>query len=142
MAGNTAIRGQHPGSDRRIEIAVALGCPADAICSLVSRVVEPVDSVVRSTGELSNGAGKLTTGSTTATTAFAGLPPTLQSMRDVLGRAKAATRDLRGAVDSFAPQVRELSGYLQDIDGGFAAARREGSTCPAVRCRTRSIGRR
>jgi len=47
-------------------------CPANAICSLVSRVVEPVDSVLRSTGELSNGAGKLTTGSTTATTPFAG----------------------------------------------------------------------
>ena len=25
VAGNTAIRGQHPGRDRRIEIAVALG---------------------------------------------------------------------------------------------------------------------
>jgi hypothetical protein len=40
-------------------------------------------------------------------------------MRDVLGQAKAATADLRGAVDSFAPQVRRLSGYLQEIDAGF-----------------------
>jgi MMPL family len=54
---------------------------------------------------LSNGAGKLTTRSTTATTAFAALPPTLQSMRDVLGHAKAATRDLRGV--QLAMRIRE-----------------------------------
>jgi hypothetical protein len=79
---------------------------ANAICSLVLRVVQPVDSVVRSTRELSTGAGRLTTGSSTATTAFAGLPPTLQSMRDVLDQAKAATRDLRGVINSIAPQIR------------------------------------
>ena len=80
----------------------------------MSRVVEPVDSVLRSTGELSNGAGKLTTGSSTATTAFAGLPPTLQSMRDVLGQAKAATRDLRGV--QLAMRIREeLSGIVFGI---------------------------
>jgi putative drug exporter of the RND superfamily len=105
-------------------------CPANAICSLVSRVVEPVDSVVRSTSELSDGAGKLTTGSSTATTAFAGLPPAVQSMRDVLGQAKAATRDLRSAVDSIAPQVRQLSDYLQEIDAGFRGSAAGGFYLP------------
>ncbi len=105
-------------------------CPASAICSLVSRVVEPVDSVVRSTGELSYGAGKLTSGSSTATSAFAGLPPTLQSMRDVLGQAKAATRDLRSAVDLIGPQVRQLSDYLQQIDAGFRGSAAGGFYLP------------
>jgi putative drug exporter of the RND superfamily len=106
-------------------------CPANAICSLVSRVVEPVDSVVRSTGDLSNGAGKLTTGSSTTTTAFAGLPESLQSMRDTLGQAKAATRDLRGAVDSVVPQVRQLSDYLKEIDAGFRGSAAGGFYLPA-----------
>jgi putative drug exporter of the RND superfamily len=105
-------------------------CGANVICSLVSRVVEPVDSVVRSTGELSTGAGKLTTGSSTATTAFAGLPATLQSMREVLGQAKAATRDLRSVVDSIAPQVRQLSDYLQEIDAGFRGSAAGGFYLP------------
>jgi RND superfamily putative drug exporter len=106
-------------------------CKANAICSLVARVVEPVDSVVRSTGELSSGAIKLTSGSNTTTTAFAGLPGALQSMRDVLGQAKAATRDLRGAADSIAPQVRQLSGYLQEIDAGFRGSGAGGFYLPA-----------
>jgi RND superfamily putative drug exporter len=106
-------------------------CRANAICSLVARVVEPVDSVVRSTGELSSGAVKLTSGSSTATTAFAGLPAAMQSMRDVLSQAKAATRDLRGAVDSIAPQVQQLSGYLQEIDAGFRGSGAGGFYLPA-----------
>jgi putative drug exporter of the RND superfamily len=106
-------------------------CPANAICALVSRVVEPVDSVMRSTSELSYGASKLTIGSNTTTTAFAGLPPALQSMRDVLGQAKTATRDLRNAVDSIAPQVRQLSGYLQEIDAGFRGSAAGGFYLPS-----------
>jgi putative drug exporter of the RND superfamily len=94
-------------------------CQANATCSVVSRVVEPVDSAVRSSGELSSGAIKLTSGSSAATTAFAELPQTLQSMRGVLGQARAATRELRGVADSIAPQVRQLSNYLQEIDTGF-----------------------
>ncbi|HWF71109.1 MAG TPA: RND family transporter [Mycobacterium sp.] len=105
-------------------------CGANAICSLVSRVVEPVDSVVRSTGELSTGAGKLTTGSGIVTTAFAGLPPTLQSMRDVLDQAKAATHDLRGVINSIAPQMRQLSDYLREIDAGFRGSAASGFYLP------------
>jgi putative drug exporter of the RND superfamily len=106
-------------------------CRANPICSLVARVVEPVDSVVRSSGELSSGAIKLTSGSSTATTAFAGLPPALESMRDVLGQAESATRDLRGATDSIAPQVRQLSSYLQEIDAGFRDSGAGGFYLPA-----------
>jgi RND superfamily putative drug exporter len=39
-------------------------CPVNPICSLVARVIEPVDSMVRSSTELSSGAAKLTAGST------------------------------------------------------------------------------
>lgn len=105
-------------------------CRANAICSLVSRVVEPVDSVVHSSGELSQGATKLTSGSSTATTAFAGLPRALESMREVLGQAKAATRDLRGVADSITPQVRQLSDYLQQLDAGFRGSAAGGFYLP------------
>ena len=105
-------------------------CPVNAICSLVSRVVQPVDSMVRSTGELSSGAGKLTSGSGAATTAFAGMPQSLQTMRDVLGQAKAATGDLRDLADSIAPQVRQVSDYLREIDAGFRGSAAGGFYLP------------
>ena len=105
-------------------------CPANAICALVSRVVQPVDIVIRSTSELSSGAGKLTSGSGAATTAFAGMPQTLQSMRDVLSQAKAATGELRGIADSIAPQVRQVSDYLRELDAGFRGSAAGGFYLP------------
>jgi putative drug exporter of the RND superfamily len=92
------------------------GCHDNSICAVVARVVEPVDSVVRSSTELSSGAAKLRSGSSTATAALGGLPQTLQSMRDVLGQAKAATGDLRGIADSMGPQIRQLTDYLRELD--------------------------
>jgi hypothetical protein len=44
----------------------------------VSRVVAPVDSVIRGSGELSSGESKLTSGSGVATAAFAGMPQARQ----------------------------------------------------------------
>ncbi len=105
-------------------------CPANVICALVSRVVQPVDSVIRSTGELSSGANKLTSGSGAATTAFAGMPQSLQSMRDVLGQAKAAAGELRGVADSIVPQVRQVSDYLRELDAGFRGSAAGGFYLP------------
>jgi RND superfamily putative drug exporter len=94
-------------------------CPANAICALVSRVVQPVDSVIRSSGELASGATKLTSGSGTATTSFAAMPEALQSMREVLNQARAATHELRGIADSIGPQARQVTDYLRELDAGF-----------------------
>ncbi|WP_082993384.1 RND family transporter [Mycobacterium sp. 1245111.1] len=94
-------------------------CPANAICALVSRVVQPVDSMIRSSDELASGATKLTAGSGTATTSFATMPQALQSMREVLNQANAATRELRGVADSIGPQVRQVTDYLKELDAGF-----------------------
>ncbi|GBE67347.1 putative membrane protein, MmpL family [Mycobacterium sp. MFM001] len=106
-------------------------CPANPICSVVARVVEPVDAVVRSSGELSSGAVKLTAGSGAATAGLAGLPRTLQSMRDVLGQARAATGELRDTMGSFGPQVRELTDYLRELDAGFRSSAAGGFYLPS-----------
>jgi RND superfamily putative drug exporter len=94
-------------------------CPANPSCAVVRRVVEPIDTVVRSAGELSSGAVKLKSGSGAATAGLAALPQTLQSMRDVLGQARAATGELRDSLGSLGPQVRELTDYLHELDSGF-----------------------
>ncbi|HZU47651.1 MAG TPA: RND family transporter, partial [Mycobacterium sp.] len=106
-------------------------CPGNPICAVVARVVEPVDSVVRSSAELSSGAGKLTSGSGAATTALTALPSTLQSMRGVLGEARAATSELRDAVNSFGPRLRQLTDYLREIDTSFRGSAAGGFYLPS-----------
>ncbi len=49
-------------------------CPANPICSVVARVVQPVDDVVRTSAQLASGAEKLNAGSTEATRSLGGLP--------------------------------------------------------------------
>ena len=106
-------------------------CHTNSICAVVARVVEPVDSVVRSSTELSSGAGKLRSGSSTATAALGELPQTLQSMRDVLDQAQAATRDLRDIVASMGPQMRQLTDYLRELETNFRGSGAGGFYLPS-----------
>lgn len=95
------------------------GCPTNPICSVVSRLVAPVDDVVRSSAELTSGAAKLTDGSGTATAALAGLPATVRTMSASLSQARSAIGDVTDMVNSIGPQVRELTEYLAEIDAQF-----------------------
>ena len=61
-------------------------CAANPICSTVDRVLQPVDSLVQTSTRLDAGTAKLTSGSRTAATAMAGLPQSVASMKDALGR--------------------------------------------------------
>jgi RND superfamily putative drug exporter len=105
-------------------------CPANPICSVLARVVEPVDTMIRSSTELSSGAAKLTGGSTTAAGALAGMSQTVGSMRDVLSQAQAAIRALRGGMDALPPQLRELSDYLREVATDFRGSAAAGFYLP------------
>jgi RND superfamily putative drug exporter len=106
-------------------------CKSNPICSPVTRLVESVDSAARSSSALSNGAGNLTSGAATVTAPLATAPQLLQSMRTVLGRAEMATRDLLGLTDSMAPQLRQLTDYLQEIDADFRGSAAGGFYLPS-----------
>ncbi|WIM86344.1 RND family transporter [Candidatus Mycobacterium wuenschmannii] len=105
-------------------------CPDNVICALVSKVVQPVDSVIQSSGELASGADKLRSGARATTTSFGQMPLALQSMRDVLGQARAASTELRGLTDSIGPQVRQVSDYLRELDAGFRGSAAGGFYLP------------
>jgi RND superfamily putative drug exporter len=100
-------------------VARAPDCVANPVCSTVDRVLEPVDSLLQNSTRLGAGAAKLTSGSTTAATAMAGLPQTVMSMKDALGRARSATHDLLSLSDSIGPQMRQLTDYLNEIATQF-----------------------
>lgn len=94
-------------------------CAANPICSTVDRVLEPVDSLVETSSRLDAGAAKLTSGSSTAAAAMAGLPRSVSSMKDALGQARSATHDLLGLTDTLGPQMRQLTDYLNEIATQF-----------------------
>lgn len=94
-------------------------CAVNPICSTVDRVVQPVDSLVQTATRLDAGTVKLTSGSNTAAAAMAGLPQSVASMKDALGRARSATHDLLGLCDTLGPQLRQLTDYLSEIATQF-----------------------
>lgn len=115
----------------RAFIADTSGCAVNPICSMVSRVVEPVDGLMARSAEFSGSAAELTEGSSTTTAALSGLPRALQSIRGVLDQAQGAARELRGVMDALSPQVGELSGYLNALATSFAGSGAAGFYLPA-----------
>ncbi len=105
-------------------------CAANPICSVVGRVVQPVDDVVRSSVQLTSGADKLTNGSTEATQALAGLPPAVNAMADQLRQARSATADLTSFANSLGPQLRQLTDYLRELDTQFRGSAAGGFYMP------------
>ena len=108
-------------------------CPANPICSVVARVVQPVDDVVRSSAQLTSGADKLSDGSAEATRALSALPAAVDTMADQLRRARAATADLASLTTSLGPQLRQLTDYLQEIDTQFRGSAAGGFYMPGTR---------
>lgn len=105
-------------------------CPTNPICAVVARVVQPVDDVMRSSAQLNSGAVKLTNGSTTATNSLAALPAAVNGMADQIRRARAATSDLTQLGQSLGPQLRQLTGYLQEMDMQFRGSAAGGFYLP------------
>lgn len=94
-------------------------CAANPICSTVDRVLQPVDSLVQTSARLDAGATKLTSGSSTAAAAMAGLPQSVSAMKGALGQARSATHDLLGLTDTLGPQMRQLTDYMNEIATQF-----------------------
>ncbi|OCB23900.1 hypothetical protein A5674_23560 [Mycobacterium malmoense] len=94
-------------------------CAANPICSTVDRVLQPVDSLVQTSARLDDGATKLTSGSSAAAAALAGLPQNVTKMEAALGQARAATRDLLSLTDTLGPQMHQMTDYLNEIATQF-----------------------
>ena len=105
-------------------------CAANPVCSTVDRVLQPVDSLVQTSTRLGDGAAKLTSGSSTAARAMAGLPQTVTSMKDALGQARSAIRDLLGLTETIGPQMHRLTDYLTEIAAQFQGSAAGGFYLP------------
>jgi RND superfamily putative drug exporter len=100
-------------------VSATPNCSDDPVCSVVARVIQPVDDMVRSSAQIASGADKLGDASTGAIKAVAGLPAAVDTMAVQLDRARAAAADLSSVATSLRPQLRDLTSYLQEIDVQF-----------------------
>lgn len=105
-------------------------CAANPLCGAVDRVLQPVDSLVQDSTRIGDGAAKLTTGSTAAASAMAGLPQTVTSMKVALGQARSATHELLGVSEAIGPQLRQLTDYLSEVDAQFQGSAAAGFYLP------------
>jgi RND superfamily putative drug exporter len=105
-------------------------CGANPICSTVDRVLQPVDTLVETSTRLGDGAAKLTSGSTTAARAIAGLPQSVGSMKDALGQARSATHELLTLSQTIGPQMHQLTDYLNEIATQFRGSAAAGFYLP------------
>ncbi|OBG28787.1 RND family transporter [Mycobacterium sp. 852002-51057_SCH5723018] len=105
-------------------------CGANPVCSTVDRVLQPVDTLVQTSTRLGDGAAKLTSGSTTAARAMAGLPQSVASMKDALAQARSATHDLLSLSQAIGPQLHQLTDYLNEIATQFRGSAAAGFYLP------------
>jgi putative drug exporter of the RND superfamily len=94
-------------------------CAADPVCSLVLKVIEPMNSVVASAAYLSAGAGQLANGSNHATGALSGAAASISDIRRFLGQAHEAMAALSASLTSLKSQFGELAGYLHGMGQDF-----------------------
>ncbi|MCV7103635.1 MMPL/RND family transporter [Mycobacterium palustre] len=105
-------------------------CGANPVCATVDRVLQPVDTLVQTSTRLGDGAAKLTSGSTTAAAAIAGLPQSVGSMKAALGQARSATHELLSLSQTIGPQMRQLTDYLNEIATQFRGSAAAGFYLP------------
>jgi RND superfamily putative drug exporter len=111
-------------------IATRPDCPSDPICTLVARVVQPIDDVTRDSAQLATAATHLTDGSAAATEALAGLPGAVGQMAETLRQARSATSDLIADAGGAGPQLRQFTDYLREIGTQFEGSAAGGFYLP------------
>jgi RND superfamily putative drug exporter len=94
-------------------------CPNNQVCSVVLKVLDPVDSATRNIAELSRGADQLADGSGAAVAEIKNIAPMLASLRSGLSQMREPLAALRHVANAFVPQIRDISGYLRELAADF-----------------------
>jgi RND superfamily putative drug exporter len=94
-------------------------CAADAVCSVVLKVIEPMNAVVDSTAYLSAGAAQLATGSDRTASALNGASESISGLRAVLGQARQSIESLSTSLRSLKPLFADLTSYLHSMGQDF-----------------------
>lgn len=94
-------------------------CAGDAICSLVLRVVEPMDSVVAATGTLTDSTVGFSAGTTDMARSLTGAQASVRSMRAAVDQLGSVTAQLTKTVGETRGMFTGLTDYLRGVRADF-----------------------
>jgi RND superfamily putative drug exporter len=94
-------------------------CAGDAICSLVLKVVEPMDSVVAATSTLTDSTVGFSAGTTEMARSLTGAQASVRSMRAAVDQLAAVTTQLTKTVGETRGMFTGLTDYLRGVRADF-----------------------
>ncbi|MCX8563114.1 RND family transporter [Mycolicibacterium mucogenicum] len=94
-------------------------CAGDAICSLVLKVVEPMDSVVAATGTLTDSTRQFGAGTTDMARSLTGAQASVRSMRAAVDQLGSVTAQLTKTVGETRGMFSGLTDYLRGVRADF-----------------------
>jgi putative drug exporter of the RND superfamily len=94
-------------------------CAGDAICALVLKVVEPMDSVVAATGTLTDSTVGFSTGTTEMERSLSGAQASVHSMRAAVDQLGAVAAQLTKTVGETRGMFTGLTDYLRGVRVDF-----------------------
>lgn len=94
-------------------------CAGDAICSLVLKVVEPMDSVVAATSTLTDSTVGFSAGTTEMAKSLTGAQASVRSMRAAVDQLGAVTTQLTKTVGETRGMFSGLTDYLRGVRADF-----------------------
>ncbi|WP_102143855.1 RND family transporter [Mycobacterium hubeiense] len=105
-------------------------CPANPICAPVSKVVEPIDGMLRGANQSADATAKFGDGAGQATAALAGATDAVGAMRAAVTDLRQLVGTLTATVDGIVPQFHQLTDYLQELGTDFAGSAEGGFYLP------------
>lgn len=94
-------------------------CAGDAICSLVLKAVQPMDSVVAATGVLTDSTVGFGDGTTAMARSLAGAEASVRTMRAAVDQLGSVTKQLTSTVGETRGMFSGLTDYLREVRSGF-----------------------
>jgi len=106
-------------------------CATDAICSMVLKVVDPVDTSLAATGSMNTGMSSIDTSVRSMRNGFSGAESSLTTMRGALGQMRTLASEMKGATGQIQPMVSTLVDYLRGMRHDFQGSTEGGFYLPA-----------
>jgi RND superfamily putative drug exporter len=107
-------------------------CAGDGVCSLVLKIVKPVDSALAATGSMTHGMSGIDTSVQSMSSGMSSAESSIATMRAALRQMNSLVADVKGVTEEIQPMVATLVEYLRGLrydfqfsgEGGFYLPRR------------------
>ncbi|WP_322857275.1 RND family transporter [Mycobacterium shigaense] len=100
-------------------LAAVPDCAPDSICAQLTKVIDPVDTLLDSAKTLSRGAAGLRDGANAMAGSISAIPNTLGGLERMLGQMREAISNIEKSMTQTRGQLSDLTDYLQGMAQDF-----------------------